>query len=606
MNLQRDENGNAAWLSGWAIAAIVLIAGAGMAAINQDFAEPDNAMRLVRVRDMLAGQGWFDNVQHRLNPPDGTPMHWAQWIDALLAAPIAFLTPIVGQANAEIATSFIWPLGLLAAFMFFAVRLGGELGAADGLKREAQWAAAIVAALAFPATEKFAPGSFDHHNVILVLVLASVWGLIRMREHPRAGLWVGAALAAVMATAAEGVPLVMAGLIVAGLLWLFYPQNYRGGFAHIGIGLMVTSVIAFLMLVPPAGWGAQVCDAMGAPFLGLGLVAGGTAFALTRMPAPAVSTMWRRLAMASGLGIVGAFALVRLFPQCLGGGYSALGEDMNRLWMAQISETRSLGALLADDPAMLLSVAGAAFAGLIAAGFYLRRHRRQPAGWIVLGFLLMGWVVLAWQIRGTVFATAFAIPFGAWAVAVARRGYRVKASALRAIGFAGVAAASAAAAWASAGEALQARFTDQTVMQNYQSRVVGSKACATPEAFRSLASAPRGVMLNQFALGAGVLMWTDHGVLSGPYHRNITGTMTAINALRSAPNHARDIVTASAAGYVLVCAEAPETAFYARNGADGVRPEETLSAMLARGEHPDWLTPVDLGASPLSLYRVNR
>ena len=73
----------------------------------------------------------------------------------------------------------------------------------------------------------------------------------------------------------------------------------------------------------------------------------------------------------------------------------------------------------------------------------------------------MGWAVLAWQIRGAAFATAFAIPFGAWAVAKARREYRSKASAIRALAFAGIAASSAAAAWASAGEALQARLTDR-------------------------------------------------------------------------------------------------------------------------------------------------
>ena len=138
MKLQRDNDSNAAWLVGWALAAVLLTVGAGMAAINQDFAEPDNAMRLVRIRDMLLGQDWFDNVQHRLNPPDGTTMHWAQWIDAVLAAPIALLAAVVGQANAEITMAFVWPLGLLGAFMFFAVRIGGELGAADGLKRDAQ------------------------------------------------------------------------------------------------------------------------------------------------------------------------------------------------------------------------------------------------------------------------------------------------------------------------------------------------------------------------------------------------------------------------------------------------------------------------------------
>lgn len=606
MHLQRDQNSNRVWLFGWAIAAIALIFGAGMAAINQDFSEPDNAMRLVRVRDMLAGQEWFDNIQHRLNPPVGTPMHWAQWIDAMLAAPIALLALIVGQVNAEIAVAFAWPLVLLGGFMFFAVRIGGELGATEGLKREAQWATAIIAALAFPATEKFAPGSFDHHNVILVLVLASVWGLLCMREQPRAGLWVGVALGLAIATAAEAVPLVMAGIVIAGFLWLLHPQNYSAGFARLGIGLSAMSFIAFVALVPPADWGAPVCDAMGAPFLGLGLIAGGIAMALACVPARAISTLWHRLGVASALGLVGGAALITLFPQCLGGGYSALGDDMNTLWMAQISETRSLAALLGDDPGMLLSIAGAAVAGLVAAVVYLRRHWRQPAGWILLGFLLVGWLILAWQIRGTIFATAFAIPFGAWAVVVARRKYHVKASALRALAFAGVAAGSAAAAWASAGEALRARLTDYSVLKDYDFRVAGSKACTTPDAFRSLASAPPGVMLNQFALGAGVLVWTDHSVLSGPYHRNVNGTMTTINALRSSPERGRAIVEASPADYVLVCEAASETNFYARNSAEGVAAEQTLSAILGRGEHPDWLAPVDLGASPLSLYRVVR
>jgi hypothetical protein len=279
---------------------------------------------------------------------------------------------------------------------------------------------------------------------------------------------------------------------------------------------------------------------------------------------------------------------------------------MSLLWMKQISETRSLADLLGDDPAMILGVAGAAFVGLVAAVFYLRRNWREPAGWIALAFLLMGWGVLAWQIRGATFATAFAIPFGAWAIAIARREYRLKVTALRAIGFVAIAAGSAAAAWASAGEVLQARLTDRAVLQNYAARVSGSKTCISPAAFRSLALAPKGVMLNQFGLGAGVLVWTDHSVLAGPYHRDVTGTMTTINALRSSPDAARRIIAASSADYVVVCAGAPETWFYAHHAAQGVTPEQTLSATLGRGEHPDWLQPVDIGKSPLSLYRVIR
>ncbi len=601
-----EDNGRIAWIAGWALAAAILVVGSGLAALNQDFAEPDNAMRLVRIRDMLAGQGWFDNVQHRLNPPDGTPMHWAQWIDAVLAAPIALLSPVIGQHNAEIAMAFAWPLGLLAVFMMLVVRVSSEIGARDCLRREAQWTGAIVAALAFPAIDKFAPGSFDHHNVELILMMGAMLGLMRMREYPRAAAWAGGALGAAVATAAEAAPMVAAALLVSGVLWLFRPKDFSRGLAWLGVGLAASSLVMFAALVAPKDWLRPVCDAMGAPFLGFGFAGGVVAITLGRLPEAFVSNLPRRLASAAVLGVVATGMLVVLFPECAGGGYSAMSADMEQLWMSQISETRSLVMLASDGPGMILSVAGAAFAGLVAAVFYLKRHWRDEAGWIALTFLLAAWVVLAWQIRGTTFATAAAIPFGAWAVALARRYYRSKATAIRALAFAGIAASSTAAAWASAGEALQSRLISQRALASYETRTSNSKECLKPAAFKALADIPIGVMLNQFVLGANVLVWSKSSILAGPYHRNGTGTMTMINALRSAPDAARAIVLNSPADYVLVCPASPETGFYARHPANGVAPEETLSALLGEGRQPDWLQPVELANSPLKLYRVVR
>ena len=40
----------------------------------------DDAMRLVQVRDWLAGQSWFDLTQYRLDPPSGVDMHWLSLI----------------------------------------------------------------------------------------------------------------------------------------------------------------------------------------------------------------------------------------------------------------------------------------------------------------------------------------------------------------------------------------------------------------------------------------------------------------------------------------------------------------------------------------------
>lgn len=606
MSTAQKENGRIAWIVGWAAAALILTAGYGAAAISQDFSEPDNAMRLVRIRDMLGGQGWFDSVQQRLNPPDGTPMHWAQWIDALLAAPIALLAPLIGQASAEIAVAFAWPLGLLGLFMFLVVRIAGEVGARDGLRRDAEWAGAVLAALAFPAIDKFAPGSLDHHNVELVLGMAAVLGLMHMRTSRIAAVGAGAALGLAMATAAEGAPLVAAGLVGVGCLWLFQPDVFRQGLRWLGYGLAASSVMLLGVLVPPPEWAKPVCDAMGAPFASFGVLGGGVAIALSMLPDVAANTLIRRASSAAVLGAAALGALYQLYPQCAGGGYAALGEDMSTLWMSQISEARSLISLATSDVALMLSVAGAALAGLIAAGFYLRGRWRSEGGWILLAFLAISVVVMFWQIRGAAFATAFAVPFGAWAVVAARRVYRARTSVIRALAFAGVAAGSAAAAWAGAGDALQSSLLSRQTLTNYENRVGDSKACTSPEALRTLRAAPAGIVLNQFALGAGVLVWTDHSVLAAPYHRDVEGTMTVIQALRTGPEQARDTVIGSVADYVLVCPATPETTFYARNAVEGVAPDETLSARLGRGDVPDWLTPVDIGASPLRLYRIIR
>jgi len=215
--------------------------------------------------------------------------------------------------------------------------------------------------------------------------------------------------------------------------------------------------------------------------------------------------------------------------------------------------------------------------------------------------------VLAWQIRGATFATAFAIPFGAWAVVRARRSYRANGSVLRLLAFAGIAASSAAAAWASAGEALQGALTPKRVMASYETRLANFESCLKPEAFKPLNVVPTGVMLNHFSLGADELMWTKHSALAGPYHRDATGTMTMINVLRSTPDQAREIALKSPANYVLICPALREGSFYAHNPATpGTIPEATLSGKLAKGDYPDWLEPVALSGTPLKLYRIKR
>src|SRR5258708_5838822 len=87
----------------------------------------DDAMRLVEVRDLLAGQGWFDLTQYRLNPPDGVVMHWSRLIDLPLAMLIRAGETVLPSAIAERVAATIWPAALLLIFLAGVARLAHEL-----------------------------------------------------------------------------------------------------------------------------------------------------------------------------------------------------------------------------------------------------------------------------------------------------------------------------------------------------------------------------------------------------------------------------------------------------------------------------------------------
>ena len=59
----------------------------GFPALTDANGDNDSLLRLVEVRDLLAGQGWFDLHQYRMGPPGGFVMHWSRLVDV----PIAFI-----------------------------------------------------------------------------------------------------------------------------------------------------------------------------------------------------------------------------------------------------------------------------------------------------------------------------------------------------------------------------------------------------------------------------------------------------------------------------------------------------------------------------------
>ncbi|OYX09815.1 MAG: hypothetical protein B7Z15_14010, partial [Rhizobiales bacterium 32-66-8] len=87
------------------------------------FADTDDAMRMVMVRDFINGQGWYDLTAHRLNTPFGAEIHWSRLIDLPLAALVLAFTPVLGADLAMVAAGYAWPMLLLLALLWLSARL---------------------------------------------------------------------------------------------------------------------------------------------------------------------------------------------------------------------------------------------------------------------------------------------------------------------------------------------------------------------------------------------------------------------------------------------------------------------------------------------------
>src|SRR4029450_12692927 len=85
--------------------------------------DTDDNMRIMQVRAWLAGQGWFDLRQYRLDPPYGANIHWSRLVDLPLPPIKLGLTPFVGGALAEkVAVAAAPMLPMLVAMNALAVR----------------------------------------------------------------------------------------------------------------------------------------------------------------------------------------------------------------------------------------------------------------------------------------------------------------------------------------------------------------------------------------------------------------------------------------------------------------------------------------------------
>src|ERR1700682_3108873 len=555
-----------------------------------DAMSTDDAMRLVEVRDWIAGQGWFDLFQYRLDPP-GTSMHWSRVIDAPLAALILLLRPLLGTHGAEAVTLFLWPMLLFAAVLALVAAIARQMSSSVAYS---QITAVVLAVLSVPALIHFRPGAIDHHNAQIVLLLALVLLTSQIEQSAVKAALGGLVASLSLAIGIEMLPAIAAtGLAVFGLfVWRGASVSRQVG--AFGAALAASSLLLAPALLPLPSLALPVCDAFGGPVL---LLAAGGGISLMIMVGidRLHSTPHLRLATgaASAIALVGAF--LSLFAGCIASPYAQLDPLVTSLWVDRVIESMSLATMLQLTPQKVLGFYGFPLMTMgFASAALIQSNPVVRFRWI-LGIMTLAALIgfSVWEMRGTAAASMLAAPIFAASLAILwptlAPGRNLVLLALA------VSPASFAALGLSAKPLIDVIFKPQMTIAER-----GASACRAVSDVASMTQLPRGRVMAPIDLGPMILANTDHAVFAAPYHRNNDGNLAMLKLMLAPVPTARQILSDRRVDYVVICATAPEQDVV-KLAPDG------LAARLGRGETPDFLERLDLDPThKISVWRVRR
>ena len=569
-------------LIGWALAALVLLLVSAQRIATLGFPDPDDAMRLAEVRDLVAGQGWWDVAQHRLNGGDFA-MHWSRLVDLPLAAVMLVCDPLFGPAISTRIAMAVVPLLTLLVVMalgaLFTRRVAG---------REPVAQAVLLAALSVPLVYQLEPMRIDHHGWQIAAALAAAVALVG-RPDARSGAIAGAALALLVTISLEGLPITVAMTGVALLGWALDPA--RRGQALALPGTLTGAVVALHVATRGPGLLAPACDAIAPAWIAaLGvtsLLAAGTILAAPATPA-------RRIAALAVAGIVGLATLRLAAPTCFAGPFATLDPLVRTIWYENVLEGMPVWR---QEPARAAMAIGFPIAGLV--GGVLAWRESDGAArvrWtICLALAGFAFALSLLVMRTGATANALALPGGAWLLLrLLTRARAVPNPALRTLATAAAFLAATPGLAASGLLGLRAPAAGAAASP----ATTGPAPCDPARDIPKLAALPAATLFAPIDITPAILATTPHRAIAGGYHRNSAAMHRVLAGFLASPEAAREIVAQAGADYVVGCPGENETDLLAHRAPGG------LWARLQRGERVVWLAPVAIPGARILVWRV--
>ena len=550
------------------------------------FRDADDAMRMVEVRDFLAGQSWFDVSQHRANPPVGGPMHWSRLVDLPIAGVILLLRPFLGAHGAELGAVLVVPALTLAAL------LCALYWAVCPLLQQGR---ALVCCAAFAISPfafiQCAAMRIDHHAWQAVMMALALGGTLHGNVR-KGGLIAGLAMAVWLQISIEGLACAALAGAVMAVRYILNAREWQRIAAYSWSLVSAGAVLLVATLGLPS-IRASYCDSLSSVYL----------LPLAVLP-PALTMLHKLLGQDTALRRLLSIALavgtsIAVFAgagrECLDGPFATLDPVVRKFWYMAIPEglpiwMQRTDMVLIDTPPMLIGM------GAYALAWYRERDPLRRLAWLSLLILTAGATILASFVLRTGFiAHLVAMPGTAWATAILFKRARALSTALVRIPatILSLTLLFPIVALPMASAALPGNGGGET-QTTFELTSVG------PEEIAALDQLAPATLFAPIDISPNIMLYTPNAVVGTSHHRNMQGMKLVLYAFLAQPEEARAIVLRSSAKY-LVVAPIAETGRYRRFAPGG------LAAQLLDGKYPGWLSPVSLpGLKSLRVYRIQR
>ncbi len=552
---------------------------------------PDDVMRLVEVRAFLDGAPWFNPHEARLDPPVGYDTHWSRLVDAGIAGLIILFRQFTSADMAERLARCVWPLVVsgpaVASVTAIAARLAGS-GAAI--------ASFLVALSAMVVYGLFRPGEIDHHNMqvalSLTLLACSVWC-----ERRLVCIGAGVAGGLLLSIGLEAAYIPVAAAATFALLMVHDP-SWCVPARRFGFALAISTAVGYLAITPTAFRLVPACDAL-AVNSAAAVVLGGAGIGFVGLFGSRTTWVVRLLGLA-GVATLAAVVFAMLEPRCLRGPFGLLDPAIFGAWLDKVDELQSVPRLFQGEGISAAIFVAFPMVAIFSVIWVAYARPRTPVAWGIVASFFISLVIAFGQNRALNYVVWLGVPFVAIAadwlarlVCLLGTKPRAEPAQLEAPPTRRVAVARICIALLVSPVVVALVTERATAFWAREPSASDAEACFLPDAYRTLAALPSGLVLASLDLGPSILANTRHSVVAAPYHRIDRAILFYFETMAGPQEGNKMQFLAHNIEYVVTCSRLAAAALPSFEGA------------LQRGNVAAWLKPVPTAEGDvLRIWRV--